>query len=145
MCICLEYVDLENSHAWSPAGSGYVRFSRVEKRACGASLHRCTHSGSCARCSVGPDFAKVFLWLLCGHGIRAELSPGRAAFIMRPLKARGAASTSLVKTPCELLLQGSAEELRQHWAEAELLPCLYYKNIVPPRRSAARRWESFNY
>lgn len=113
----------------------YVKFSHVEKGLVnGINTNVHTHTW-CARCSVVSDFAKVFLWVLCGHGIRAGLSPGRAALIMRPLKmGRGAASTSLVQTPSELLLQGSAEKLWQHWAGAELHESLYYENIVLPCR-----------
>lgn len=74
------------------------------------------HSGLCAHCSVVPNFAKEFLWLLCGHGIPAELSPGKAAVIMRPLKAGGAASTSLVKTPLNYSCKGhrrSCDNIKQ--------------------------------
>lgn len=89
---------VEKAHAWhacicvfissckATTEPSYVKFSHVEKGLVnGINTNVHTHTW-CAHCSVVSDFAKVFLWVLCGHGIRARLSPGRAALIMRPLK-----------------------------------------------------------
>lgn len=83
-CICVFIRSCKaTTELYTQVMSSFLMWEGACKRNQYKHIH--THTW-CAHCSVVSDFAKVFLWVLCGHGIRARLSPGRAALIMRPLK-----------------------------------------------------------